>query len=90
MRVVNRICILIAELMHNLGYSVVVLCIEGAPYKSLELEGSALALVVELVIERFSDIGIHDGVVVCVEYLHAGAARLPHGGACSGYREYCM
>jgi hypothetical protein len=88
MGVVDRICILVAELMHDLGYSIVVLCIEGIPDQGLELEGSALALVIELIIQRFSDIGIHGGVVACVECLHAGAACLPHAGACSGYGEY--
>lgn len=55
----DGVCVVVAELVHNLRYPVMVLCREGIPYQTLELECSALALVVELVAERFSNIGVH-------------------------------
>lgn len=57
---VDGVRIVVAELVHNLGYSVVVLRLEGLANKGLELERAALALVVELVVERFGDVGVHN------------------------------
>jgi hypothetical protein len=59
MWLVDGVCVVVAELVHNPGYPIVVLCREGIPNQPLELECSALALVVELVAERFSNIGVH-------------------------------
>lgn len=59
MRLVNSIRIMVAELMHNLSYPVVVLRDEGISNEALELECAALALVVELIVERFGDVGVH-------------------------------
>lgn len=82
MWMVDSIGVFVAELVHNFGYSVVVLGVECVSNEGFELEGAALALVVELIIERFSDIGVH-GVVVAVVWedsLHAATACLPHSG----------
>jgi hypothetical protein len=70
MWMVDGIRVLIAELVDNLGYSVVILGIQCISDEGFELECSALALVVELIIERFSDIGVHDGVWASVGRLH--------------------
>ena len=59
MRLVDGVRILMAELMHNLGYPVVVLGSKCISDEALELEGSALTLVVELVVEGFSDVDVH-------------------------------
>jgi hypothetical protein len=56
---VDSVRIVVAELVHNLRYSVVVLRLQGFANKGLELEGAALALIVELVVERFGDVGVH-------------------------------
>jgi hypothetical protein len=73
MRLVDSIGILLAELVHNTGYSVVVLCIQGMPDEALELECSALALVVELIVQRLGDVGVH-GEGACAGRLHVNAA----------------
>lgn len=70
MRLVDGICVVVAKLVHNLGYSVVVLRVECIPNETLELESSAFALVIELIIERFSYVRVHVGVL-CVWSLHA-------------------
>ena len=59
MGLMNGVGILVAELVHDPCYPVVVLGGEGIADEAFELEGSALALVVELIIERFGDIGVH-------------------------------
>jgi hypothetical protein len=70
MRVVNRVGVLVAQLVHNPGHSLVVLRIEGIPDQRLELEGTALALVVELIVERFGDVGVHGRVWASTGRLH--------------------
>jgi hypothetical protein len=80
--VVDSVCILVAELVHNPGYPVVVLRIQCIPNEGLKLEGTALALVVQLIVERFSNVGVHGGVLVCSEYVHrvdASFTALCHG-----------
>ena len=59
-RVVDGISVLVAELVHDFCYPVMVLGDEGIADEAFELEGAALALVVELIVERFSDVGVHD------------------------------
>lgn len=61
MGLMNCIRILVAELEHNLLDLCVVVGSERVPYEAFKLEGAALPLVVELVVERFGDIGIHSG-----------------------------
>jgi hypothetical protein len=58
----HRICILVAELRDNPLYPVKVSGGERFPNEAFELEGAALALVVELVVESFRDVGIHGAV----------------------------
>lgn len=55
----DSICVVVTELMHNLGDPVVVVRLECFADESLELECAALALVVELIIKRFGNIGVH-------------------------------
>jgi len=61
-RLVDSVGVLMAELVHNLGYPVVVLGSECIADEAFELECAALALVVELIVERFSDINVHGEV----------------------------
>jgi len=72
---VDSVGVFVTELVHNLGYPVVVLCGECISDKAFELEGAALAFVVELVIQGFGDIDIH---VQCAaqQLLHGGAVQL--------------
>jgi hypothetical protein len=80
--VVDGVCVLVAELVHNPGDPIVVLRIQCIPDEGLELEGTALALVVQLIVERFSNVGVHGEVVVCSEYVHrveASSTALCHG-----------
>jgi hypothetical protein len=58
-RLVDSICVFVAKLMYNLRYPVVILCSECISDEAFELEGAALALVVELIIQSFGDIDIH-------------------------------
>ena len=74
---VDSIGVLLAQLAHDAGYPVVVLGGEGIADEAFELECAALALVVELVIEGFGDIGVH-GEVECSRTLHGAAARVSH------------
>lgn len=59
MRLVDGVCVLVAELVHDPGDPVVVLRVQGIPDEAFEFEGSTLALVVELIIERLSDVWVH-------------------------------
>lgn len=59
MRLVDSVCILMAELVYNLCYPVVVLRLECISDEALELECAALALVIELVVQRFGDVDVH-------------------------------
>jgi hypothetical protein len=80
--VVDGVCVFVAELVHNAGYPVVVLRIQCIPNEGLKLEGTALALVVQLIVERFSNVGVHGGVLVCSECVHrvdASSTALCHG-----------
>jgi hypothetical protein len=70
MGMVNGIRVLVAELVDNFGYSVVVLGIQCISNEGFELECSALALVVQLIVERLSDIGVHAGVWASGGRLH--------------------
>lgn len=56
---VDGIGIVVAEFVDDLGYPVVVLRCECISYEALELECTAFALVVELIVKRLCDIGIH-------------------------------
>ena len=58
-----------AELVDNLRNPLVVTSIEGVANKALELEGTTLAFIVELVVQGFSDIGVHDDVVAAKQRL---------------------
>ena len=77
---VNRIGVLVAELVHDAGYPVVVLGGESVPDEALELERAALALVVELVIEGFGDVDVHGGgqLYMWGTNLHGAAGSLSH------------
>lgn len=59
MRLVDGVRIVVAEFVDDLGYPVVVLCGECISNKALELECAAFAFVIELIVERFGDIGVH-------------------------------
>jgi len=76
---VDGIGVLLAQLAHDAGYPVVVLGGEGVADEAFELERAALALVVELVVEGFSDIDVH-GEVAGRTSLHGAAASLSHLG----------
>jgi hypothetical protein len=58
-RLVDSIGVFMTELMYNLRYPVVILCSECISDEAFELEGAALALVVELIIQSFGNIDIH-------------------------------
>lgn len=58
-RLVNGVCIVVAELVDNLRYPVVVLRLEGIANEALKLQGAALALVIELIVECFGNVGVH-------------------------------
>lgn len=60
MGLVDGICIVVAELVYNLGYPVVVLRDECISNEALELECAAFALVIELIVKRFGDVGVHN------------------------------
>jgi hypothetical protein len=64
----------VAEFVHNLGYSFVILRDECISNKALELESAAFALVIELIVKRFGDVGVHIDNV----------RRLPLHGAAMG------
>ena len=72
---VDSVGIFVTKLVHNLGYPVVVLCSECISDEAFELEGAALALVVELIVQSLGDVDIH---VQCAvqQLLHGGAAQL--------------
>lgn len=59
MWLVHSVRIVMAEFVHDFGYPVVVLRVQCIANEALELECAALALVVELVVERFGNIGVH-------------------------------
>ena len=59
MRLVDGVCIVVAEFVHNPGYPVVVLRMECISNQALELECAAFALVVELIVKRLGDVGVH-------------------------------
>lgn len=63
MRLMDRICILVTELGDNPLYPVEICSGERLADEALELEGAAFPLVVELVVERFCDVGVH--VAIC-------------------------
>jgi len=71
-RLVDSVGVFVTELVHNLGYPVVVLCGECISDEAFEFEGAALALVVQLIVQSFGDIDIH---------VQCGARQLLHGGA---------
>jgi hypothetical protein len=60
MGLMDSIRIVVAELVHNLGYPVVVLRNECISDEALKLECAAFALVVKLIVERFRDVGVHN------------------------------
>lgn len=61
MWLVNGVGVVMAELKYNVFDPGVVLRGQRVSDKSLEFQGTALALVVELVVQRFSDVDIHTG-----------------------------
>lgn len=56
---VDGVGIVMAELVHDFGYPVVVLRVQCVADEAFKLECAALALVVELVAERLGDVGVH-------------------------------
>lgn len=64
MRLVHSVGILVAELQHDLLDFGVVLGLQRFADEGLELKGTAFTLVVELVVQRFRDVGVHAGVAV--------------------------
>jgi hypothetical protein len=81
---VDGIGVLLTQLANDPGYPVVVLGSECVPDEAFEFEGAALALVVELVVERFSDIGVHSEEVECTTTLHGAAAGGSHRACTAG------
>lgn len=65
MRLVDRVGILVAELVHDARHALVVVRVQRVPDEAFELEGAALALVVELIVERLGDVGVHGAGGVC-------------------------
>ncbi len=59
MRLVDSICVMVAELVHNLGYPIVILRVKCIADEAFEFKGAAFALVVELIVKRFGDIWVH-------------------------------
>jgi len=59
MRLVDGIRIFVAELGDDFLDAVVVACCECFANQALELEGAALTLIVELVVEGFGDVWVH-------------------------------
>lgn len=55
----DSVCVVVAELVDDLGYPVVVLRLKRLSNEALELECAAFALVVELIVKRFRDVGVH-------------------------------
>lgn len=78
MRLVDSVGVIMAELMDDLGYPVVVLGSKCIADETFELEGSALSLVVELVVECFGDVDVHGGKAACMPALHGAAACVSH------------
>lgn len=70
-RLVDRICILMAELGNDALYPIKVPGGERFANETFKLEGTALALVVELVVQSFRDVWVHDAI--CRGFLHGGA-----------------
>ena len=77
MGLVDGVGVLMAELVHNPCYPVVVLGSEGITDEAFELECAALALVVELIIESFGDVGVHGERwgVKCRKCLHGASSE---------------
>jgi hypothetical protein len=89
-RLVDGVGVLVAELVHDAGDALVVLRVEGIPDEALELEGAAFALVVELVVERLSDVRVHVGGSVCEQTLHGDAEGLSQADSVRGRgRSHC-
>lgn len=63
MRLVDCVGVVVAELVDDLRYPVVVLRLEGIANETFELECAAFALVVELIAKRFGDVGVHSDSV---------------------------
>lgn len=63
MRLVDGVGVVVAELVYDLCYPVVVLRLEGIANETLELECAAFALVVELIVKRFRNVGVHSDSV---------------------------
>ena len=63
MRLMDSVCIVMTELMHNFGYPVVVLHSKCISNEALELECAAFALVIELIVKRFGDVRVHSDIV---------------------------
>lgn len=59
MRLVDSVCILMAELVNYLLDLVMLVLDESVSYEGLELESAGLAFVVELVVEGFLNVDIH-------------------------------
>lgn len=83
---VNSVGIVVTELVDNLRYPAMVLGGQGIANQALELKGAALALVVELVVERLGDVDVHgDGGTADRPTLHGSArSRSHHGSGKSG------
>ena len=58
-RLMDRVRIVVAEFVNNLGYPVVVLRLKRLSNEALELECAAFALVIELIVKRFRDVRVH-------------------------------
>lgn len=75
-RLVDGVGVVLAELVHDPRDSLVVLRIEGAPDEGLELEGAALALVIDLVAEQPRDRSVHVAVWVWVGSCYMALPRV--------------
>lgn len=82
----DSVGIFVTELVDNPGYPLVVLCSQRITDQVLELEGSALAFVVKLVVEGFSDVGVHVGRGESAGNLYLAVQRVIHMLAAGGVR----
>lgn len=70
MRLMDGIGIFLTELTHDFLNLGVVLGGERVADEALKLEGAALALVIEFVVQRLGDVGIHADVAISQPLLH--------------------
>jgi hypothetical protein len=60
MRLMYLICIVVAQLVYDFGYSIMVTGGESLSYECFKFKGTTLPLIIELVCQSLLDIWIHD------------------------------